>query len=111
VFQPAQLAAGTEGSAGQDAAHRQQLQALSVKRPGRLALPAGDAGLITTEAGGSNHAQTAGHWLTAAGFLPLGQRCPLFARKFPANAQQEVLSMALSCAGLGLGSWCNRLNM
>lgn len=46
------------------------------------------------------------HWLVAAGYRPLGQRCPLFARKFTNDTQAEVLSMALSCAGLGLGSWC-----
>lgn len=47
-----------------------------------------------------------GQWLVAAGYSPLAQRCPLFARKFGAGVQQEVLAMALSCRGLGLGPWC-----
>jgi hypothetical protein len=103
--------AGRAQLASQDAAHGQQLQALSMKQSGRPALLAGDAGVFATGQGGSSSAQAADHWLTAAGFLPLDQRCPLFARKFPATAQQEVLLYALGCAGLGLGSWCNRIRI
>jgi hypothetical protein len=55
----------------------------------------------------ADHAvQDADHWLVGAGYAPLGQRCGLFARKFPAGEQEAVLVMALSCRGLGLGSWC-----
>ncbi len=39
-------------------------------------------------------------------YQPLGQQCTLFARKFTASALPASLHMALSCTGLGLGSWC-----
>lgn len=50
--------------------------------------------------------ETSTNWLLAAGYMPLGKRCPLFARKFPSEIEHEVLAMVLSCRGLGLGSWC-----
>lgn len=47
------------------------------------------------------------HWLLDAGYLPLSEpSCRLFARKFPADLQEELLGLALSCAGLGLGAEC-----
>uniref|UniRef100_A0A383VRB6 Uncharacterized protein n=1 Tax=Tetradesmus obliquus TaxID=3088 RepID=A0A383VRB6_TETOB len=48
----------------------------------------------------------AGHWVVAAGYAPLAAHCPLFARKFTAAVTNHTLAMALSCAGIGLGSWC-----
>lgn len=45
-------------------------------------------------------------WIVAAGYVPLGVNCPMFARKFPAAAVNQTLALALSCSGLGLGSWC-----
>jgi hypothetical protein len=53
------------------------------------------------------HHRSGQHWLEEAGYVPLSARCPLFARKFPAEVQQEVLAMALSCDGLGLGAGCS----
>jgi hypothetical protein len=46
-------------------------------------------------------------WLQAAGYVPLGYHCPLFGRKFPAAVVNKTLAMALSCNGVGLGSWCH----
>jgi hypothetical protein len=46
------------------------------------------------------------HWLLEAGYQPLTARQPLFARKFSAEVQGELLPLALSCAGLGLGGGC-----
>jgi hypothetical protein len=48
----------------------------------------------------------AAKWIVDAGYVPLASHCPLFARKFTAGVVNETLAMALSCAGLGLGSWC-----
>lgn len=48
----------------------------------------------------------AARWMVSAGYVPLGSHCPLFARKFTAGVVNETLAMALSCAGIGLGSWC-----
>jgi hypothetical protein len=45
-------------------------------------------------------------WVVDAGYVPLGSHCALFARKFTAGVVNEALAMALSCAGVGLGSWC-----
>lgn len=39
-------------------------------------------------------------------YQPLGPHCSLLARKFTAAALPGSLHMALSCGGLGLGSWC-----
>jgi hypothetical protein len=49
----------------------------------------------------------ASRWIVDAGYMPLASHCPLFARKFTAGVVNETLAMALSCAGLGLGSWCS----
>jgi hypothetical protein len=46
-------------------------------------------------------------WIVGAGYAPLDSHCALFARKFTAAVVNETLAMALSCAGLGLGSWCS----
>jgi hypothetical protein len=46
-------------------------------------------------------------WIVDAGYVPLDSHCALFARKFTAAVVNETLAMALSCAGLGLGSWCS----
>jgi hypothetical protein len=46
-------------------------------------------------------------WIVAAGYAPLAFHCPLFARKFTAAVTNHTLAMALSCAGIGLGSWCS----
>jgi hypothetical protein len=51
-------------------------------------------------------AEVAG-WIAAAGYVALASHCPLFARKFPASVANHTLAMALSCAGVGLGSWCS----
>lgn len=40
------------------------------------------------------------------GYQALGSHCSLLARKFPASEVPAALQMGLSCAGLGLGSWC-----
>jgi hypothetical protein len=48
----------------------------------------------------------AARWIVDAGYVPLDSHCALFARKFTASVVNETLAMALSCAGLGLGSWC-----
>ncbi|KAF6256320.1 core-2/I-branching enzyme-domain-containing protein [Scenedesmus sp. NREL 46B-D3] len=48
----------------------------------------------------------AARWMVGAGYVPLASHCPLFARKFTAGVVNETLAMALSCAGLGMGSWC-----
>jgi hypothetical protein len=45
-------------------------------------------------------------WLVDAGYVALGSHCPLFGRKFAAAVVNQTLAMALSCSGLGLGSWC-----
>jgi len=45
-------------------------------------------------------------WVQESGYQPLGQECPLFARKFPGEGRGAALRMALSCRGLGLGAWC-----
>jgi hypothetical protein len=47
------------------------------------------------------------HWIVAAGYAPLSSHCPLFARKLTAAVTNHTLAMALSCAGIGLGSWCS----
>jgi hypothetical protein len=44
--------------------------------------------------------------VVSRGYAPLGYHCPLFARKFAPDAVEAVMEMALSCDGLGLGSWC-----
>jgi hypothetical protein len=49
----------------------------------------------------------AARWIVDAGYVPLDSHCALFARKFTAAVVNETLAMALSCAGLGLGSWCS----
>jgi hypothetical protein len=48
----------------------------------------------------------AGGWLVDAGYVPLGPHCSLFGRKFTAAVLNQTLAMALSCNGVGLGSWC-----
>jgi hypothetical protein len=40
------------------------------------------------------------------GYQAMGPHCSLIARKFTADALPGTLQMALSCGGLGLGSWC-----
>ena len=40
-------------------------------------------------------------------YVSMLEHCSLFARKFPGNMVHTSLSMALSCNGLGLGSWCS----
>jgi hypothetical protein len=46
-------------------------------------------------------------WLVDAGYVPLGPHCSLFGRKFTAAVVNQTLAMALSCNGVGLGSWCS----
>lgn len=45
-------------------------------------------------------------WVVSSGYQPVGQHCSLFARKFKQPAAPAALAMALSCNGVGLGSWC-----
>lgn len=45
-------------------------------------------------------------WVLREGYQPLGYDCSLFGRKFPASLAHHALEMALSCNGIGLGSWC-----
>lgn len=45
-------------------------------------------------------------WVLAQGYRPMGYECSLFARKFGPAIVNETLAMALSCTGLGFGSWC-----
>ncbi|GIM04238.1 hypothetical protein Vretimale_8778 [Volvox reticuliferus] len=49
-------------------------------------------------------------WLENLHYMPLGYRCHLFARKFPAVSARSSLHLALACPprGLGLGAWCWR---
>jgi hypothetical protein len=42
------------------------------------------------------------------GYQALGSHCSLQARKFPSAAVPAALQMALSCGGLGIGSWCEQ---
>lgn len=42
----------------------------------------------------------------ALGYQALGSHCSLLARKFPAADVPAALQMGLSCAGIGIGSWC-----
>jgi hypothetical protein len=67
---------------------------------------AGAGKSILQEGRYASHHEPEQHWLVEAGYLPLTARQPLFARKFPAKVQGELLEFALSCAGLGLGDWC-----
>jgi hypothetical protein len=65
----------------------------------------GDDSTQQHDTAGTQH--TSGqHWLLQAGYKPLSARCPLFARKFPAEVQQKLLPLAFSCDGLGLGVGC-----
>jgi hypothetical protein len=68
--------------------------------PAADAPAAGPAGQAVPDIGGAA-------WMTAAGYVALASHCPLFARKFPASVSNHTLAMALSCAGIGLGSWCS----
>jgi len=47
-------------------------------------------------------------WTMKGGYVPLGYECPIFARKFPADAIPETLNATLSCSGAALGPWCLR---
>jgi hypothetical protein len=59
-------------------------------------------------AGAKQLAESVGaSWIVDAGYVPPDSHCALFARKFTAAVVNETLAMALSCAGLGLGSWCS----
>lgn len=104
VFKPAQSAHAQKRLAPSKA------QAVKSQEEGRTSLQdmlqTGGADGSSADAGGSVQGQGPGKWLVAAGYVPLSQRCPLFARKFPEDVQEGVLAMALSCRGLGLGSWC-----
>jgi hypothetical protein len=42
----------------------------------------------------------------ALGYKALGSHCSLLARKFPASEMPAALQMGLSCAGIGIGAWC-----
>jgi hypothetical protein len=42
----------------------------------------------------------------ALGYEALGSHCSLLGRKFPGSEVPAALQMALSCAGIGIGSWC-----
>ncbi|KXZ49542.1 hypothetical protein GPECTOR_20g396 [Gonium pectorale] len=46
-------------------------------------------------------------WLEQLGYVSLGYRCHLFARKFPALASRTTFEFAMGCPpkGLGLGPW------
>jgi hypothetical protein len=65
--------------------------------------------LVVDNSGASEaHLRVKGtQWIVAAGYAPLASHCPLFARKFTAAVTNHTLAMALSCAGIGLGSWCS----
>lgn len=67
----------------------------------RVALEATDLHDQVKEAGMAVHA-----WFQSQGYKPMGADCTLLARKFSPEAANATLLMALSCGGLGLGSWC-----
>ncbi|KAG2489168.1 hypothetical protein HYH03_012394 [Edaphochlamys debaryana] len=70
-----------------------------------VAARSGEAGLGAAAGGGPPKLRS---WLEAAGYQPLGQRCHLFARKFPALTAAATFRHALACGGLGLGAWCGQ---
>lgn len=45
-------------------------------------------------------------WVLQTGYQPLSYMCPLFARKVARDAEDQTLSVGLSCAGIGLGLGC-----
>lgn len=100
VFKPRQSLVGYVEQSRQE--QQQQHQHPSQQSAQQLAGADADglAGSLPT-----NGSSEEPHWLLSAGYEPLNQRCPLFARKFP--EVDEVLPIALSCAGLQLGSWCH----
>ncbi|PNH10834.1 hypothetical protein TSOC_002363 [Tetrabaena socialis] len=60
------------------------------------------------DAGDVEAATTMRAWLELQGYVPLGHRCHLFARKFPRLAAPHTFRFAMSCPprGLGLAPWC-----
>jgi len=101
IFKPRQFLVGDVEQPRQE--QQQQYQRPSQQSAQQLAGADADglAGSLPTN--GSSEEDP--HWLPTAGYQPLNQRCPMFARKF--LDVDEVLAMALSCAGLQLGSWCH----
>lgn len=91
------------------AGHRQSLRLLGIRQHLRQLL----AGSSSSTPAAQQQPEArfkggkAGHWVVAAGYAPLAPHCPLFARKFTAAVTNHTLAMALSCAGIGLGSWCS----
>eukprot|EP01025_Chloroclados_australasicus_P018726 TRINITY_DN1995_c0_g2_i3.p1 TRINITY_DN1995_c0_g2~~TRINITY_DN1995_c0_g2_i3.p1 ORF type:complete len:915 (-),score=66.80 TRINITY_DN1995_c0_g2_i3:1189-3741(-) len=45
-------------------------------------------------------------WVIEQGYIPFGQECSLFARKFPPQSTIQTLKVVLDCEGVGLGPWC-----
>ncbi|EFJ44531.1 hypothetical protein VOLCADRAFT_95253 [Volvox carteri f. nagariensis] len=84
--------------------------------PAGATVAAGGGGAVEATAGtdagavSDVEAPTLRAWLEGLGYVPLGYRCHLFARKFPPESARSALHFALACPprGLGLGAWCFR---